>query len=115
MQSLIMGSASIGYVVQRRWEPKVRLCARSLNDTRWHASLETGKQRFFVAVLTRELMGARSLSGKWMSAPQMAQEFAGLTQRKTLSTPAKTSNVNLFLPAQVLTPRHVAPCCCTDF
>lgn len=38
-----------------------------------------------------------------MSAPQMAQEFAGLVERKSLPVPAKTkvSGVNLFLPAQV--------------
>jgi hypothetical protein len=41
----------------------------------------------------------RSLSGKWMSAPQMAQEFAGLAERKTLPVPAKVPGVNLFLPA----------------
>jgi hypothetical protein len=44
---------------------------------------------------------ASSLSGSWMTAPQMAQEFAGLAQRRTLPEPAKTSKVNLFLPAQV--------------
>jgi hypothetical protein len=41
-----------------------------------------------------------------MSAPQMAQEFAGLTERKTLSVPARVSSVNLFLPARVFPPPH---------
>jgi hypothetical protein len=38
-----------------------------------------------------------------MSAPQMAQEFAGLAERKTLPVPAKAKvpSVNLFLPARV--------------
>jgi hypothetical protein len=38
-----------------------------------------------------------------MSAPQMAQEFAGLAERKTLPVLAKArvSSVNLFLPARV--------------
>ena len=44
-------------------------------------------------------MSARSLSGRWMSAPQMAQEFAGLAERRTLPVPSKVSSVNLFLPA----------------
>jgi hypothetical protein len=55
-----------------------------------------------IADVTRELMRARSLSGKWMSTPQMAQEFAGLSQRTTLPAPAKASTVNLFLPARVV-------------
>jgi hypothetical protein len=44
---------------------------------------------------------ASSFSGSWMTAPQMAQEFAGLVQHRTFPVPAKTSKVNLFLPAQV--------------
>jgi hypothetical protein len=39
-----------------------------------------------------------------MSAPQMAQEFAGLAERKTLPVPARVSSVNLFLPARVFFP-----------
>ncbi len=62
---------------------------------RWAPSLR-------IADVTRELMRARSLSGKWMSAPQMAQEFAGLSQRTTSPAPAKASTVNLFLPARVV-------------
>ncbi|KAI0250969.1 hypothetical protein BJV78DRAFT_1086814, partial [Lactifluus subvellereus] len=61
-------------------------------------ALRTIAERYTLAcILTR----ASSLSGSWMSAPQMAQEFAGLTQHKTLSLPAKASKINLFLPAQV--------------
>ena len=43
-----------------------------------------------------------------MSAPQMAQEFAGLAERQTLLVPPKVSNVNLFLPARVFLPLR---CC----
>ena len=49
-------------------------------------------------------LSPRSLSGRWMSAPQMAQEFAGLAERKSLPVPARVSSVNLFLPARVFFP-----------
>ena len=54
-------------------------------------------------------MSARSLSGRWMSAPQMAQEFAGLAERRTLPVPSKVSSVNLFLPARVFLPASRLP------
>ncbi|KAI0301150.1 hypothetical protein B0F90DRAFT_1628773 [Multifurca ochricompacta] len=36
-----------------------------------------------------------SLSGSWMTSPQMAQEFAGLSQHRALAVPAKATRVNL--------------------
>ncbi|KAH9038234.1 hypothetical protein EDB85DRAFT_529060 [Lactarius pseudohatsudake] len=59
------------------------------------AALRTIAERYTLACVV-----GNSLSGSWMSAPQMAQEFAGLAQRGTPSVPAKAvSHLSLFLPA----------------
>ncbi|KAH9999616.1 hypothetical protein BJV74DRAFT_822653 [Russula compacta] len=110
-----------GYIERRKTNPDSTspLC----DAMRWadHAEFDRGISRHWLRRTTQ--MGAQgaalraiaerytlacvvgnSLSGRWMSAPQMAQEFAGLAQRKTLPVPAKASNVNLFLPAQVSSP-----------
>ncbi|KAH9045038.1 hypothetical protein EDB84DRAFT_1576256, partial [Lactarius hengduanensis] len=59
------------------------------------AALRTIAERYTLACVV-----GNSLSGSWMSAPQMAQEFAGLAQRGTPLVPAKAvSHLSLFLPA----------------
>ncbi|KAH9161139.1 hypothetical protein EDB89DRAFT_1861904 [Lactarius sanguifluus] len=61
------------------------------------AALRTIAERYTLACVV-----GNSLSGNWMSAPQMAQEFAGLAQRGTPLVPVKAvSHLSLFLPAQV--------------
>ncbi|KAG1742363.1 uncharacterized protein EDB91DRAFT_1128833 [Suillus paluster] len=43
---------------------------------------------------------ANSISGRWMSSNQMAQEFAGLPSQSTLvTTRGRTPKINLYLPA----------------
>ncbi|KAI9465027.1 hypothetical protein BJY52DRAFT_1209866 [Lactarius psammicola] len=103
-QNTSEASAGTGSAVRLRWARKALSCARSQSATRSHASLVTGKQQgsHAAAALSGELTPRSSLSGSWMSAPQMAQEFAGLAQRGTPQVPVKVvSNLSLFLPAQV--------------
>ncbi|KAI9443466.1 hypothetical protein H4582DRAFT_1924954 [Lactarius indigo] len=59
------------------------------------AALRTIAERYTLACVV-----GNSLSGTWMSAPRMAQEFAGLAQHGTPPVLVKAvSNLNLFLPA----------------
>ncbi|KAH8994325.1 hypothetical protein EDB86DRAFT_3044932 [Lactarius hatsudake] len=60
------------------------------------AALRTIAERYTLACVV-----GNSLSGSWMSAPQMAQEFAGLAQRGTPPLVKAVSHLSLFLPAQV--------------
>ena len=65
-----------GSAVGCGWKPKERRCARSLNDTCWHASLEICEQR----AVTGEPTRACSMSGEWMFFPEMS---ALMAQRMT--------------------------------
>lgn len=61
------------------------------------AALRTIAERYTLACVV-----GNSLSGSRISAPQMAQEFAGLAQRGAPPVPVKAvSNLSLFLPVQV--------------
>ncbi|KAI0287968.1 hypothetical protein BC826DRAFT_1041257, partial [Russula brevipes] len=107
-----------GYIEQRKANPNSTspLC----DAMRWadHAEFDRGISRHWLrrtaqmgahGTALRTIAGryvlacvvGNSLSGTWMSAPQMAQEFAGLAQRRrTLPVPAaRAPNVHLFLPA----------------
>lgn len=60
-------------------------------------ALRTIAERYTLACVV-----GNSVSGSWMSAPQMAQEFAGLAQHVIPRVTSKAvSNLSLFLPAQV--------------